>query len=225
MMIPLLLLATPAVPSANSAAAQKDPPVRVWFSDDGKYVYGDRARVYVRPAEDGYVLVLRADDRGNVRVLSPVDPDDDQQAHGGKKYEVKDRGGREAFVVEDTSGQGTVLAAWSKTPFDLRRYERNGHWDLEALGQAGGRTASAADPESRLVGIVDAMRPDRGRYEYHASTYVVYSPRYARAVYPYPYPWAAWNGGWWGYEPWWGRPFYGARVVFAPRPFGFRRFR
>jgi hypothetical protein len=224
MMIQLLLLASPAVPSTATPTAQKDPPVQVSFSDDGKYGYGDRARVYVRPAEDGYLVVHRADDRGKARVLSPVDPDDDQQVHGGKKYEVKDRGGREAFVVEDTSGQGTVLAAWSKTPFDLRRYERNGHWDLQALSQPGGHSASVDDPESRLVGIVDAMRPDRGHYEYDASTYVVYAPRYARTIYGYPYPYA-WNGGWWGYDPWWPRPFYGARVLIAPRPFGFRRFR
>ena len=224
MMIPLLLLTSPASPSAATPAAQKDPPVQVSFNDDGKFVYGDRARVYVRPAEDGYLVVLRSDDRGNVRVLSPVDPDEDQQTHGGKKYEVKDRGGREAFVVEDTAGQGTVLAAWSKTPFDLRQYERNGHWDLQALADAGSRTATAGDPETRLIGIVDAMRPDHGSYQYDASTYVVYSPSYARAVYGYPYPYA-WNGGWWGYDPWWGRPFIGTRVVIAPRPFGFRRFR
>ena len=73
MLIPLLLLASPAVPLTTSHPAQKDPPVQVSFNDDGKYVYGDRARVYVRPAEDGYLLVLRSDDRGNVRVLSPVD--------------------------------------------------------------------------------------------------------------------------------------------------------
>ena len=103
MLIPLLLLASPAVPAtAVSPDAQKDPPVQVSFNDDGKYVYGDRARVYVRPAEDGYLVVLRSDDRGNIRVLSPLDPDDDQQVPGGKKYEAKGRGNREAFMVEDT---------------------------------------------------------------------------------------------------------------------------
>ena len=127
MLIPLLLLASPgALPATGTTASQKDPPIQVSFNDDGKYVYGDKAKVYVKTAEDGYLVVLRSDARGNVRVLSPVDPDDDQQIHGGKKYEAKGRGGREAFVVEDTSGNGVVLAAWSKTPFDVRRYERGG---------------------------------------------------------------------------------------------------
>jgi uncharacterized protein DUF4384 len=220
MLIPLLLFALSANPGATMATT--DPPVRVWFNDDGKYLYGDRARVYVRAAKDGYLVVLRSDARGNVRVLSPVDPDDDQQIHGGKKYEAKGRGGREAFVVEDTSGQGVVLAAWSRTPFDLARYERNAHWDVQALGDTNGeRSASRQDPETRLLSVVDAMAPG-GHYQYDAATYVVYSPRLARAAYAYPYPYW-WNGGWWGYNPWWGGPVFGPRVVFVPGRFGFRR--
>jgi hypothetical protein len=156
-----------------------------------------------------------------VRVLSPVDPGDDQQIHGGKKYEAKGRGGREAFVVEDTSGQGVVLAAWSKTPFDLSRFERNDRWSAEAIADTGGGLSSPADdPETRLLGLVDAMQPG-DHYEYDAATYVVYSPRMARAVYAYPYPYG-WNPGWWGYDPWFG-PGFGARVVFVPGRFGFRR--
>lgn len=219
MLIPLLLLAVPSRPA--TVPGSTDPPVRVSFNDDGKYVYGDKARVYVQSAQDGYVVVLRSDARGNVRVLSPVDPDDDQQIHGGKKYEAKGRGGREAFVVEDTSGQGVVLAAWSRTPFDLTRFQRNAHWNAESFGDGGGLSTSADDPETRLLGLVDAMQP-RGHYEYDAATYVIYSPRYARAVYAYPYPYG-WNGGWWGYGPWWGGPAFRARVVFAPGRLGFRR--
>jgi len=188
MLIPLLLLAIPIHPA--TAAASTDPPVRVSFNDDGKYVYGDKARVYVQSAQDGYVVVLRSDARGNVRVLSPVDPDDDQQIHSGKKYETKGRGGREAFVVEDTSGQGVVLAAWSRTPFELTRFERNAHWNADSLGGGrGGLSTSADDPETRLLGLVDAMLPG-GHYEYDAATYVIYSPRLARGGYAYRYPYA-----------------------------------
>ena len=224
MMIPLLLLTSPASPSAATPAAQKDPPVQVSFNDDGKFVYGDRARVYVRPAEDGYLVVLRSDDRGNVRVLSPVDPDEDQQTHGGKKYEVKDRGGREAFVVEDTAGQGTVLAAWSKTPFDLRRTSGTVTGTCRPSPTPAAVRPRPAIPRRGWSASWTRCGRTTAAYEYDASTYVVYSPSYARAVYGYPYPYA-WNGGWWGYDPWWGRPFFGTRVVIAPRPFGFRRFR
>jgi len=220
MLIPLLLLAATATPATT--AATDDPPVRVSFNDDGKYVFGDKAKVYIQSAKDGYVVVLRSDARGNVRVLSPLDPDDDQHISAGKKYEAKGRGGREAFVVEDTAGQGLVLAAWSSTPFDLNRFERNAHWNPDALGDTGGGLSTAPDdPEARLLSLVDAMEPG-GHYHYDAETYVVYSPRLARGVYyPYAYPYA-W-GGWWGYNPWWPGPVFGARVLVGPRRFGFRR--
>jgi len=45
-----------------------------------------------------------------------------------KKYELKGRGGREAFVTEDTSGR-IVLAAWSKA-FHLRPVREGRTWDL-----------------------------------------------------------------------------------------------
>src|SRR5689334_20314105 len=82
MLIPLLLLAGPARPAAASWVG--DPPVRVWFNEDGRYAYGDKARVYVQTAADGYVVVLRSDARGNLRLLSPLDPDGDQRVSAGK---------------------------------------------------------------------------------------------------------------------------------------------
>jgi len=219
MLIPLLLLAAPTIPATSAGGA--DPPIRVSFNDDGKYGYGDKAKVYVQSARDGYVIVLRADARGNIRVLSPLDPDGDQRVSAGKKYEVKGRGGREAFVVEDTAGQGLVLAAWSSTPFELSRLERNGHWDTDALGDtAGGLSATSDDPEARLLSVADAMRPG-GHYQYDAGTYVVFAPRVVRAVYPYRYTYG-W-GGFWGYDPWWPGPAFGTRVVIVPRRLAFRR--
>lgn len=221
MLIPLLLLASPTAPAATDAAAKANPPVRVTFNDDGRYVYGDKAKVYVRPAQDGYLVVLRSDARGNVRVLSPLDPNEDQAVSAGKKYEAKGRDGHEAFVAEDTSGQGVVLAAWSRTPFDVARFERNAHWDGQALGDAAGQSShTGGDAETRLQSVVDAMKPG-GHYDYDAATYQVLSPRMARTIFAYPYPYAGWNG-WWGYDPWWGwGPDFGPRVIVTQR-FGFR---
>jgi hypothetical protein len=227
-LIPLLLLASPGRP-ASTADAAPDPQVRVSFNQSGRYLYGDKARVYVQAARDGYVVVLRSDARGTVRVLSPLDPDDDQQVHGGKRYEAKGRGGREAFVVEDTSGQGLVVAAWSAAPFDLRRFDRGGRWDVQALADtAGGLATTSGDAQARLLGLLNAMSQG-GRYRYDAATYVVYSPRLARAGFGYPswfgYPYGFGWGGWWGYDPWWGGPAFGPRVVVLPERFGFRRAR
>lgn len=222
MLISMLLLAGTATPAPPTRL--DDPPIRVSFNDDGRYAYGDKAKVYVQAARDGYVVVLRSDARGNVRLLSPLDPDGDQRVSAGKKYEAKGRGGREAFVVEDTSGQGLVLAAWSTRPFDLTRFERNGRWNAEAAGEsAGGLSTTPDDPEARLLSLVDAMGSG-GHYRYDAEPYVVFAPRMARAVYPYPYPygWGYW-GGYWGDDPWWPGPVFRSRIVIVPRRFGFRR--
>jgi hypothetical protein len=113
MLIPLLLLVSHGPTAAPAAvhAAGDDPPVRVWFNSNGNYAYGHRAKVYAKSAADGYLIVLRSDGAGRVRVLFPLEPQGDQWIIGGKKYELKSRGGREAFIADDTSGHGTVLAA------------------------------------------------------------------------------------------------------------------
>jgi len=211
MLIPLLLLAStaPAVPSA----APSNPPVHVWFNSSGDYTYGDRAKVYAKSAQSGYLVVLRADIDGRVRVLFPVDPPDEQGITGGKKYELKGRGGREAFVVDDTIGNGTVLAAYSRTPFRFDQFEKDGHWDSAALTGQG--QDAKTDPEARLRDIVQRMRPGGGAFDYDVATYVVSAqPRYARDNYYdpgyYGYGWP----GWWGYGF---GPRFGAGFVFAPR--------
>ncbi len=76
-----------------------DPPVRLWLSSHGDYAYGERAKVHARAAQDGYLVVLHADADGRVHVLFPIDPSGDQQVRGGKKYELKGRCDREAFMV------------------------------------------------------------------------------------------------------------------------------
>jgi hypothetical protein len=156
MLIPLLLLVSHEFPisSAGLAAAADDPPVRVWFNSDGNYAQGDRAKVYARSAEDGYLIVLRSDGAGRVRVLFPIDPPGEQAVTGGKKYELKVVGGREAFIADDTVGHGTVLAAISKTPFRVDAFVQNGRWSSQALSDPAVRD----DPESGLLNLVQRMK-------------------------------------------------------------------
>ena len=203
-------LAVPAIPAREA----DDPPVRVWFNSDGNYAVGDRAKVYVKAKDDGYLVVLRTDAEGRVRVLFPTDPDDDQHITAGKKYEIKSRAGREAFVASDTGAYGTVIAAVASSPFQFDGLTEEGRWDLRALS-AGDVTA---DPEAALIDLVRRMHPAAERFEYDIETYVV-SQQYARGVYPYSHV-----GPYWFYDPWWGfrrfgyYGFYGPRrVIFLPR--------
>ena len=203
MLIPLLLLSSLGAPAAPATVREvaADPPVRVSFNSDGDYVVGDRAKVYAKAAEDGNLLVLRADAGGHMRVLFPVDPDGGQRVHAGKKIELKGRGGRESFVAEDTTGHGTVLAAVAETPFQFEQFTKNGRWDLSAVDAESVR----AYPEAQLFDIVKQMQGTGAHFDYDVATYTVSpAPRYVELVRPYP-----WDG-WW--DPWHGGYWYGPRV-------------
>jgi hypothetical protein len=214
MLTSLLLLASTAGLAAPSAT--QDPPIHVWYNSNGDFAYGDRAKVYAKSAHEANLIVLRSDGAGHVRVLFPLDPQGDQRIIGGKKYELKGRGGREAFVADDRGGRGTVLAAISESPFRLDQFAQNGLWDTRVLSNSRVRD----DPESGLLELIQQMKTPGQHFDYDVATYVV-SEHYARDLYPYPYA----GPGWWGYDPWWGydRGFglgFGWR---SPGFYGFRR--
>src|SRR3989475_3935890 len=181
MFVPLMLslllppLTPSAVPSpslANPSAA--DPPIKVWLSND-VLMRGDRARMHVKATQDGYLLVLRADADGHIRVLFPVDPGDSNFVRGGRKLEIRGRGGREAFTVDEREGSGTVLAARSTTPLKFDEFARGGHWDYRTLSpQAADRDAAPA-----LPGIGQRMAGQPFRYDQESYT-VSNPPRYPR---------------------------------------------
>lgn len=180
-------------PRATAVAAA---PVRIWLSDDGDFVYGDRARAFIQAQEDGYVVVFQVDTEGRIRPLFPLQPGEEHYVRAGKKVELKGHGGREAFVVDDTTGRGVVMAAFSKSAFGFTDFVRNGHWDYRALADS----TAATDPEAAALDIVEKMQPAQ-RFEYDVMTYVVSGPRYVRRP-----------GGVWGYPRpgiWWDSYYYG----------------
>src|SRR5438477_4852360 len=219
MLLPLMLS---LVVSATDA-----PPVKVWLNHGNYFQRGDKARVNVKLADDGYLLVLRTDAEGRVRVLFPLDPSNDNFTRGHETIEVRGRGDREAFFVDDREGSGLVLAARSSTPFKFDEFVRGDHWDYRVLDarQAGD------DKEAALVDMVQRMTPD-GHFDYDAVTYVVAS---ARAYYDSYYPHYAVNFGYgWGwpygyryaalystcYDPFFYDPFLCYDPIFS-RPYGF----
>src|SRR2546427_657033 len=131
LMLPLLV----HTPSGAGAVAGRadEPPIKVWLNQDGSYQYGDRARVYMRMVEDGYLVVLRADSDGRVRVLFPVDPADNNFLQGDKTIEIRGRGDREAFSIDERNGPGVVLAARSVVPFHFDDFVLGDHWNYAVL--------------------------------------------------------------------------------------------
>ena len=167
-----------------SAAAHVDPPIQVWLNNEGRFFPGDHATVEVRTEDDGYLLMLQVDPEGYLRVLFPVDPDKDNFARGGKRYEVKGRGGREAFET-DAKGRGTVYAAVSRQPFRFEGFVTGGHWDYGALTPS----RLANDPEQELNDLIRRMA--QGDFDYDLlnydvvehTTYADYSSHYHGSAY------------------------------------------
>src|SRR5213593_1923154 len=99
----MLLTLAPLVLSVLAPPARRDPPIKIKLSDD-VYIRGQRARVKVKTTDNGYLLVLRADAQGRIRVLFPPEPGGDAAIRGGREVEIRGRGNREAFTVDDADG-------------------------------------------------------------------------------------------------------------------------
>ncbi|MBA3258191.1 MAG: DUF4384 domain-containing protein, partial [Gemmatimonadales bacterium] len=174
----LSLLATGDPAMGTTVQSNDDPPVQLWISNDRRFLPGERARVHVRAEDDGYLVVLHADPDGHLRVMFPVDPEDDNFVRGGKKYEVHGRGGREAFSAVTGSGRGTVYAAVSPAPFSFTGYVLGDHWDYRTLSP----DRLPEDPETELTEIVRRMAG--GSFDYDILSYdvierVVYADSYS----------------------------------------------
>jgi hypothetical protein len=176
----------------------RDPPIRVKISDD-VFVRGERARVRVKATQDGYLLVLRADAQGRIRVLFPLEPTDNAAVRGGKDIEIRGRGDRDAFTVDDAEGSGKILAAISPQPYRFDAFASGGHWDYRALAEPD----SADDAEATLVALVNQMAG--GPYDYDLVTYTVTDhPSFRRRP---MWGWGGWGwggrwGGWYGPRCW-----------------------
>src|SRR5438093_10406592 len=117
----MVSLLASAPPDPASALRSDDPPIKVSLNQDNYFERGERARVKVRTAGDGYVVVLRSDAQGRVRVLFPLDPSDDDFVGGGKTLDVRGSGDREWCCIDDGAGSGRLLAACAAAPGKL-------HW-------------------------------------------------------------------------------------------------
>lgn len=169
MMVPLLLSVALVAPLGVD-----DVPVRIRLNHEQLEV-GDRARVYIRTARDGFLVILHADPQGRVRVLFPIDPDADNFVRGGRELELRSRSDREALQM-DAEGSGTVLAAYSLDAFNFDELTRNGHWDFLALGGPDEQVKN--DPLAGLLEIVNNMARENP-FDYDFATYSVGSVRYA----------------------------------------------
>jgi hypothetical protein len=144
-----------------------DPAVHLWINHDGRFVAGDYARIQVWTEDPGYLLVLHADPSGQLRVLFPLSPGDNNYVQGGERYELRDREGREGFLIEGSSGQGMVYAAVSTSPFEFDQFRQIDSWDHQALQPS----PPPPGPESELTELVQQMA--RSDFDHDVVSYEV----------------------------------------------------
>lgn len=176
-MFSALVLSLLSAPLAAPAAAQDDPAIRISLNNDRRFEQGDRGNVKVRVENDGFLVVLHADPDGRVRMLFPLDPDDDNYVRGDRTYEIRGRGDRESFTVDYDSGEGAIYAAISRDPFRFEQFVVNRHWDYDAFNAQ----RLPEQPEPELTDLVQRMAT--GRFEYDYLTYNVYERSYRDVVY------------------------------------------
>lgn len=187
----MLLLA--ATHTASAGSPNGDPKVRVRLSDDALLI-GENAKVKVKTALDGHLIVLRMDSEGHVKVLFPVDPTDPDRIRGGKELEVRGRGDRDAFTASERAGSGLVLAARTDQPFNVNAFISGDRWNVAAFAP----DSVGRDSESALLSIVDRMTG--GHFDYDVAAYHVGAPLPKNAYGPSRYGrYGNWNDSW--YSP------------------------
>lgn len=221
LLLSLLAAGTPATGPAPAAHAD-DPAIQIWISNDRRFLPGDRGKVQVRTREDGYLAVFHVEPDGTLRVLFPLDPGDDNFVRGGRKYEIRGRGGREAFTVDDHRGRGTVYAAVSHDPFRFDQFVLGDHWDYRSLAPQ----RLSADPEQELNELVRRMVDNSFDYDilsYDVLERVVYASNYDSDYYSDFY----YDGCGYSYygcgRPYYGSPYSVSIGLFFGRPYH-RRF-
>jgi len=166
-------LGAPVAAASYAGPVAESPQLRLTINSNGDYRPGDRVRVQVESAEDGYLIVFRVDGDGRVRVVFPIDPDLDPFVRGGKRYELRGRGDRETFLADDRSGNGLLYAALSRDPFNMARFSSGDHWDYGTLRLS----QWDADAEPELTQIVKEMAGS-GRFTYDVLSYRVHGDAY-----------------------------------------------
>jgi hypothetical protein len=202
LLLPLLLAGGPA-PAQPAVASHDDPPIQLWINNDRRFLSGERAKVQVRTKGDGYLLVFHVDPDGYLRVLFPLDPDKDNFVRGGKKYEVRGRGGREAFEA-DGKGRGTVYAAVAREPFRFEGFVLDDHWDYRALAPS----RLPTNPEAELNELVRRMA--QGSFDYDILSYEVVERVVYASDYSYRYYGSDYYDDPWCYHFSCGRSYYGS---------------
>ena len=157
-------------PHQQQARRQSDAAGRisVWADRERPYRRGERARIYFRTDEPGYVTVLRVDTDGRIRTLFPLEPWGGAKVLGGRTHEVADTRNGSSYTIDDDPGIGYLFAITSPLPFQYDDITRGDYWDFRVIDD--GRIQG--DPYVALTDLAGRIAP-RGDYQYDITPYYV----------------------------------------------------
>lgn len=158
---------------------EPSPQITVWTNrKDDTFERGDPMTVFLRTDVDAYVTLFRVNTDGQVRVLFPARPYDDNYIRGVQPHVVP--GSREGYTlrVQEYPGEGFLFAIVTLDPIAFGRFARGPEWDYVALGLANRITG---DPYVLFSDLLAALVPET----YPDYTYAV-TPYYVGARHDYP---------------------------------------
>ncbi len=137
LMLVAIFVAQTASAQSTLRRAYDDLEVDIWTDkDDGSnYLEGDEITIYFRASRDAYVTIYDLDTRGNVNLLFPADPRDNNYIEGDVVYVIPDRGDDYALTLEGPPGWERIQIVASAYPYDVpdwrgpRPVKDDDYWD------------------------------------------------------------------------------------------------
>lgn len=181
----LIITALLALVAMQSAVAQStlrrvydDLNVDVWTDrDDGSsYQEGDNITIYFRASRDCYVTLYDLDTRGNIGLIFPEQPDQNNFVVGDEIYMIPDRSADFEFEVTGPPGTEYVQMVASTEPYQVPEW-----WDPISVVDEGWPFAYEDDDEQFLDQINQTYFPTGSSAYDQVSFYVAPKYYYKRA--------------------------------------------
>ncbi len=165
------------------------PPIDLWL-DQVSYDRGARMRPFFSTEPGAYVVVVRVTSDGELRVMYPSRPTEQQPYRLGQFTDDRvPYTGDPTLNLHESSGQGFVFAIASYQRFDFSSFSQGRMWSTARLATFG----RYGDPFQVVNKFIERVLPTSADFSLDYEVYEVYS-RGSRSVYS-----SSWYGGRHGY--------------------------
>ena len=164
----------------NEAVAGDAPAVQLWL-DDRSLGFGDIIRPFVVTEEGAYLTVIRVSTDGELRVLYPARPSQQQRYREGMfpNDRLPVTSVDQSFYVKESAGSGFVFAIASFDRFNYSYYATGNQWSYARLANA----SRFGNPFQIARSFIEEVTAGGGEYSMDYVMYdvdgILYRSRYA----------------------------------------------